>query len=176
MQYNTNCNSYLKYDLTGKTKILKEAKNGGSQIIEIVEEFVKEYKNNNGEYSPSSVVEEEHKKYSFKCEKIILFQTSLQNKKTILHYLAKHSTWEIIEAVMNRYPEEINFLFYERDRKMNLPIHYAAENEKYSAKIINRILKLYSDQKPATGGNGRNFYHFAAKTANFLFWDPQASS
>ena len=174
MHYNTNCNSFLKYDLTGKTKILKEAKKGGNKILEIVEEFVRAYKNDNVEYS--SKLDEEDKKYSFKCEKIILFQCSRQNKKTILHYLAKYSSWDVIEDVMKRYPEEIKFLFCERDGKLNLPIHYAAENEKYSAKIINQILKLFSDQKPATGANGRNFYHFAAKTANFIFWDPQTSS
>ena len=149
---------YLEFDEKGKTKLLRAAKTLLNNPIDIIKSFVKEYKNLG--------IEED-----IIPERIILYQSSLYSKKSILHYLFKHGDCRTFKTLYKNYKEEVTRLLFEKDRKFNLPIHYAAQNLQEGSAILTE-LKYIHNQMQATGKYGRNPQHYAAIVVNpILFSD-----
>ena len=150
---------YLEFDEKGKTKLLRAAKTGPNNLIDnIIKSFVNEYK--------KLEIRED-----IRPERIILYQSSLFSKKSILHYLFKYGDWHTIKTLYTNYKEEVTRLLFEQDRKSNLPIHYAAQNLQEGSAILTELKRIHN-QMQATGKCGRNPYHYAAMVVNpMLFSD-----
>ena len=83
-----------------KTKLLRAAKTLLNNPIDIIKSFVKEYKN--------LEIEED-----IIPERIILYQSSLYSKKSILHYLFKYGDCRTFKTLNKNYKEEVTRLLFE---------------------------------------------------------------